>query len=92
MNMKPPELEVGEGAVIRTKYPTTSREAVCCCYDKFAYLAPLFAAAPELLDALVQMVEQISEPLNAEHTLGAFVYGASIAEARAAIAKATGAA
>lgn len=52
--------------------------------------ARLIAAAPELLDVLTRMVDQISDPLNAEHQLGAFVLGARIAEARAAIAKATG--
>lgn len=53
--------------------------------------ARLIAAAPDMLDVLTLMVEQITDPANADHTLNAFSYGARIAEARAAIAKATGA-
>jgi hypothetical protein len=43
----------------------------------------------ELLAVLQSIVEQVSWPENANHTLGAFVLGANIADARAVIAKAT---
>ncbi|MDE1007692.1 MAG: hypothetical protein OSB38_18670 [Paraburkholderia fungorum] len=61
MNIQIPELEVSERSVIRTKYPTTSREAVGCCYDRYEFLAPLFAASPKLLTAL-QALLSLHEP------------------------------
>jgi hypothetical protein len=48
----------------------------------------LIGAAPDLLRALRFIVEQIEEPANAGHTLGAWRHGEGMALARAAIAKA----
>jgi hypothetical protein len=47
-------------------------------------------AAPELLEALEFMYEQITNEKNASHTLGAYTHGAGIDMARKAIAKAKG--
>ncbi len=46
--------------------------------------------APEMADLLRLFVEQITEPKNAKHTLGALSHGARIAEARAILAKLDG--
>lgn len=46
----------------------------------------------EMVNILIRMVDQITDPRNADHTLGAFSLGARIAEAREAIATANGAA
>jgi hypothetical protein len=46
-------------------------------------------AAPAMLLALQEIVAQVTNPANAEHTLGAFAHGARIADAVAAIAEAT---
>ncbi|MEX3972222.1 hypothetical protein [Paraburkholderia caribensis] len=51
--------------------------------------AHVLAASRDMFTVLTLMVEQITHPANAEHTLGAFSLGARIAEARAALAKAT---
>jgi len=52
--------------------------------------ARLIAAAPELLEALIFMVEQITNEKNANHTLEAYTHGAGIDMAKKAIAKAKG--
>ncbi|MGL6289247.1 MAG: hypothetical protein ACRC2H_01005 [Silanimonas sp.] len=54
--------------------------------------ARLIAAAPDLLDALSDLISRMEEPGCADHTLAAFLRGAGVANARAAIAKARGSA
>lgn len=51
MSMQVPQLEVSAGGVIRTTYPTMSREVVASVSEKYASLASLFAASPDLLTA-----------------------------------------
>lgn len=51
--------------------------------------ALLIHAAPDLLEALVFMIEQMSLPENAGHTIGSYLHGIGVHNARAAIAKAT---
>ncbi len=81
-----PELEVGADGVIRTAKPTMSREAVGCVYDKYLLLAPLFAAAPELLEAL-QALLSLHEP---EGRFQPSHFKPVLHAARSAIAKARG--
>ena len=52
--------------------------------------ARLIAAAPELLEALEFIFEQVTNEKNHHHTLGAFSHGAGIDMAKKAIAKAKG--
>lgn len=47
-------------------------------------------AAADMLAALQEIVAHVSDPANAHHQLGAFALGQRIADARTAIAKATG--
>lgn len=76
-----PELEVGADQTIRTKTPATSREIVATFSSKHAALAPVFAAAPDLLDVLVELTD-IEGPLPGTRDWHA--------KATAAIAKARG--
>jgi hypothetical protein len=50
--------------------------------------AHLIAASLEMLRVLKFMVDQMEEPANAHHTLGDYIHGSGIADAKAAIAKA----
>lgn len=76
-----PELEVGADGTIRTKTPTTAREVVASFSSKHATLAPVFAAAPDLLDVLLELTD-IEGPLPGTRDWHA--------KATAAIAKARG--
>ena len=58
--------------------------------DKGKTNARLIAAAPELLEALTFIVEQITNEKNANHTLEAYTHGVGIDMAKKAIAKANG--
>lgn len=52
--------------------------------------ARLIAAAPELLEALEFIFEQVTNEKNHHHTLGAFSHGVGIDMAKKAITKAKG--
>jgi len=58
--------------------------------DKSEANARLIAAAPELLEALEFMFEQITNEKNASYTFEAYTRGIGIHKARIAIAKAKG--
>jgi hypothetical protein len=51
---------------------------------------PLVAAAPDMLAALEFIVDQVSRPANADHTLGAWIHGAGFHMAVDALRKAKG--
>lgn len=76
-----PELELGADGTVRTVRPTMSREWVASTSEKYAHLAPMFAAAPLMLEALQRAVKAGIIDIDGEPE-----------SARAAIAKATGAA
>lgn len=69
---------------------TQSPDMECLSHETATANARLIAAAPELLEALMFIVEQVSNEKNSHHTLGAFSRGVGIDMAKKTIAKVKG--